>query len=390
MRPRTENRWLESTTLWTLISVAVAILIGAPSLYLAVKAVRGPSASILFKITAESNVLDLHEPVADLAILYHGEDIKAHRKNLRIITITGVNNGGLDIRQEDYDRNLPWGLRVLNARVVEGPRLVDSNSEYVMAHLGPTVVRDSLIEFNKIILDRGDYFTIQFEVLHEEDIEPRVEAVGKIVGIGTQPVIAATSPETAPSFWRQVFLGNALVLGVRTVVYAVGTLVCLLIIILVLGEIDQRRDPSSSRRVLQSLENYLSNVLEGRDQSERETIKYLLVMSEGNPKKLGHVRAFLESDEEIVGLNRFLASFQVLRTHVSEAKGLFDLDFEYPEPLLALEKGTGRLSVRPGVIRALDDLMRFLVTRPIDPNLVERLKKAAPFIWRGQHIYYIR
>jgi len=225
-----DAHFLERFPRWTITGILLTVILGLPSLYLAI---RQPIPHVSFKVVRESNVLDLHQSVLDLTISYRGEDIKKKNKNLRIITVRVENDGDTDIRQGDYDHNQLWGIRLLDADIVEQPQIVDSNSQYIRNNVSPNanVDKSNVITFNKIIMERGKYFIIEFQVLHDLARRPQMEALGKITGIDTIPIIAADPEANQPGLWRKVFWGDATVQVVRAVVFAFAT-VCLLISIL--------------------------------------------------------------------------------------------------------------------------------------------------------------
>ena len=241
---RIDSNYLKTATRWSLIGILVTLVLGIPALYLAI---RQPVPHVSFKVVRESNVLDLHQPVLDLTISYRGEDIKKKNKNLRIMTVRVENDGDTDIRQGDYDHKQPWGIRLLDADIVEQPKIVDSNSQYIRDNADPNVDKNNVIMFNKIILERGKFFVVEFQVLYDLTKKPRMEAVGKITGIETVPIIAADPETTQPGFWRKVFWGDATVQIVRIIVFAVGTIGLLILLIYVLLSIDERKEKQKQK-----------------------------------------------------------------------------------------------------------------------------------------------
>src|SRR5207244_478191 len=151
-------------------------------------AMKSPKPSVRYSIVYESNVLDVHNPLKDLTILYRGEDLRAQKKNLRIIRVKVVNNGQVDIKQGDFDQTEPWGLQLKNAQLVETPKILESNSDYILSKLAVTQT-NNVIEFTKVIFEREKFFTLELQVLHDVGQNPELSPLGKIVGIEKQVVV---------------------------------------------------------------------------------------------------------------------------------------------------------------------------------------------------------
>ena len=64
---------IENKAYWGIIGVLLTIAFGAIGLY---TYFHVPKLSILFEITNESNVLDVHKPLEDLTIYFENENIQ--------------------------------------------------------------------------------------------------------------------------------------------------------------------------------------------------------------------------------------------------------------------------------------------------------------------------
>lgn len=138
---------------------------------------------ISFEILSESNVLDIHKPLDDLIVLFKGEDIQKSNLNLKIITTRITNSGDFDILHEAYAEELLWGFKVINAEVIDQPRLVNTNDSYLLSNVNPTLEDSNTISFQKILFDRDKYFTIETLIIHHNNNQPSIETIGKISGI---------------------------------------------------------------------------------------------------------------------------------------------------------------------------------------------------------------
>ena len=89
----------------------ISLVLGVFGLYYTVRGSWGTHLSL--DIAAESNVyLTLSTLVPDLAILFQGRDIEEEKSNLKVLAVRVVNDGEANIRENDFDSRLPFGLEV--------------------------------------------------------------------------------------------------------------------------------------------------------------------------------------------------------------------------------------------------------------------------------------
>lgn len=194
----------------------IGILVGVVGLY---AAFREPNAYISFTNINETNVLDVHEELEELNILFQGKDIKEENLNLRIMTLCVENSGQTSIVQNHYDKEDIWGIKGKNGEIIEA-RLVDSSSDYIRENLSPKLImEENVVEFRKIIFERGDFFIIEFLLLHKKNKSPEVIPIGKIAGIGEMEVVKSQVGKDEQSFISKLLEGSALVHFVRSISY---------------------------------------------------------------------------------------------------------------------------------------------------------------------------
>jgi len=195
--------------------------------------------SIFTQIISEVNVLDIHEPLQDLQILFQGNDIQEKKLNLRIYTVRMENTGGIDILQSHFDQNDNWGIKVENARIIE-TRFVNSNSDYIRNNLLPQIHEDNTVKFNKIIFDQNDYFTIELLVLHDKNNPPRLYQIGKIAGIQENNFEIFAIEKKEP-FLVSLFHGNWVVQVARAAIYLIIFIIILLIVALISIKLEENK-----------------------------------------------------------------------------------------------------------------------------------------------------
>lgn len=221
------NPWNTFKKWWSKIISAV-IIIGALLAIWAAYDQFFKKPNILSQIINEINVLDVHKSLKDLQIIFQGDNIQEKNLNLRIYRIEIENNGGTNIIQNDFDQNDSWGIKVEKGRIIEA-RLVDSNSEYINKNLSPQIQDSDIVKFNKIIFDKGDFFTIELLVLHDKDTPPVLYRIGKIAGIQDSESKISAIKYDEP-FWTTFFYGSWLVNFVRFIFFFIIFLVFLTIL----------------------------------------------------------------------------------------------------------------------------------------------------------------
>jgi hypothetical protein len=86
----------------------------AISLYGAFLFERKPQLSI--EVTSDVAVLDVKRPLPDLVVQYQGQDLRANKLDLRLVTARVANTGSADIELSRYDEREPIGIQVDKAR----------------------------------------------------------------------------------------------------------------------------------------------------------------------------------------------------------------------------------------------------------------------------------
>ena len=181
---------------WSFTGVILAVLFGAIGLY---SLLRENRPNLVCEIQNQSDVLDLHRPLKDLALEFRGQDIQQQNLNLRIYTVRVSNKGRVDILQSYYDQDTPWGITVKPGQIIEA-RLTSSNSSYLTSRIGPEVSDPNTITLRKVIFEHDRYATLDILVLHHKESPPRIGSFGKIAGIDEIPVIDISAQQGRPGF----------------------------------------------------------------------------------------------------------------------------------------------------------------------------------------------
>lgn len=229
-----ENIGKWSKRIWSFFA-ALSIIFGVTVGY---QEFFGGEPNIFSEITSEINVFDINKPLKDLQINFQGENIQQKSLNLRIYRVKIKNVGATNITQNDFDQNDNWGIRVEGGRVIE-TRLLDSNSKYIESNVSPSV-NNALVQFNKIIFDKGDYFNVELLVLHDKDIPPILYRTGKIAGIDENGSKISIAEYNQP-FFETLFYGNLFVNIIRFLFYFVFSIAVFIAFILIVVKLQEKR-----------------------------------------------------------------------------------------------------------------------------------------------------
>ena len=232
----------------TVLGIIIAIFFGIYSIY---STYEENKSEISFEIINEVNVLDVHEDVNNLTILFQGEDIQKKNLNLRIITFRIENSGNIDILQSHYDINGIWGIQVKNGDIIR-TKLTDSNSDYLNINLKPEIYNKQTIKLSKTIFEKGKYFTIELLVFHNKDESPEIISIGKIAGIDKITPVKLNL-ENENTFITNLFYGTFFINIVRFVLFGVSLILLLIAFLLLIIKIDKLKDKRKRKKEFESI-----------------------------------------------------------------------------------------------------------------------------------------
>lgn len=201
------------------VSVALALFFGLSNL-------SEPDPKMTYEILREIDVLDVRTPVEDLQITFQNQDIQGENLNLRIYAMRVINNGEVDILQTQFDQDQTWGLRVIDGRVIEA-RLIEASSRYLREKANPRVIGEDIVEFDKAIVEEGQFFAFNMLVVHAKEVTPEIIPLGKIAGVDEIVVTRVPVKTEGPGFLSDLFGGGWAVQLVRSILFLMGAAVVL-------------------------------------------------------------------------------------------------------------------------------------------------------------------
>lgn len=205
--------------IWKKIVFFLSLISAIITIYLAV---RKHAPNCEFVITSSVNVLDVDEQLSGLEILLNGINIRETNENLKLVTLKVQNSGNENITPNLYDEGC-FGVGIERGKIMDAPAFITSQSKYLAEKLSNYIfyISDNKIHLPKIMLDKGDSYTIRIIILHQENTLPQIYSIGKISGQSNIEIKNDVGTENSPSIWEiclYIFaaLGGSFVLAIIT------------------------------------------------------------------------------------------------------------------------------------------------------------------------------
>lgn len=250
---------IENKVYWGIVGVILTIAFGAMGLY---TYFHEQKPNLLFEVINESNVLDVHKSLENLTIYFDNENIQKKNLNLRIITIKISNNGEVDILQSYYDQKILWGFNVDKGKIINDARVVNTNSDYLKNNISPRIVDNKTVELEKVIFEKGKYFSIEILVIHKKDTLPVISYVGKIVGIESVTPIKTWEEDLEQKLLEELFYGGFLVNALRPIIYLFVFILLIVFIVITSDWIGTLKRKSKIKSRKRDVRRYFENELE--------------------------------------------------------------------------------------------------------------------------------
>ncbi len=194
-----------------------------------------------YEIISETNLLEIDEDVPNLSIQYAGEDLKATNANLGIITLSIKNNGEATLLKNYYDVNDLWGFHINGGRIIEIPKVINSNNDYLKRNILINLKSETEVRFSDVILEPNDYFIIKFSYLYTNGKSPEIIPIGKIAEVKTIN-ISTRDDDQKKSKFLEAFQGDIVVQILRSIAYLLLWLFILITLILCIEKTSDMRD----------------------------------------------------------------------------------------------------------------------------------------------------
>lgn len=142
---------------------------------------------LVITVSPATKVLDIYKAVGGLDVSYEGKSLRDSGNTLWVMNTTIRNTGASGVRKVDFDENAPVGVTIENGQIVDTPSF-HTNTEYLKNNI-KLETSSSSIKINSVIIEAGDYISINFLVLGDETTIPKVSPLGKVAGISKISIV---------------------------------------------------------------------------------------------------------------------------------------------------------------------------------------------------------
>tara|TARA_R110002167_G_scaffold4678_5_gene22087 strand:+ start:777 stop:1526 length:750 start_codon:yes stop_codon:yes gene_type:complete len=154
-----------------------------------------PKKNLQFKVEKLTNLLSIKDSGINLKVFIKDSiEFNEKTKNITIYQIEIKNIGGENIKINDYDENLDFGIELENGEILSNPEIIGSSDLNYFADVIQSN-SDNRIIFTKKIFDSESYFIVKFYVLHNKERVPQLITSGKISGQETISLLNNTLSE---------------------------------------------------------------------------------------------------------------------------------------------------------------------------------------------------
>ena len=133
-----------------------------------------------YEILSNTNVLDFNADVNKLNVIYDSTNLRQTHENLRIYTIKIINIGEQTLTNNFYDKNDLIGIKILNAKIIEKPQIIETSNNYINRNAKIINYTKNNFSFYPIIIEKGEFYTIKFLVLHKTNSSPKLISIAKL------------------------------------------------------------------------------------------------------------------------------------------------------------------------------------------------------------------
>lgn len=148
-----------------------------------------PEKKLVFNVENVVNLLDVRDNSIGIKVVFKDSiEIDRSSKNISIYTIEVKNVGEENIRINDFDSNMGFGMLLKEGEILRKPELIASSDLSYYSNIFE-LITPGKIDFKEKIIDAGSFFTLKLFILHDNTKVPRIESYGRISGQGAIPVL---------------------------------------------------------------------------------------------------------------------------------------------------------------------------------------------------------
>ena len=123
---------------------------------------KSDTPSLRFEVQSEYDVFNTFNEESPFEIKYNEKNIAINGKSLKAIKLLILNDGNKDISKNDFDTNIPFKLKLDNAKFTGPVILSSASSKYLKDNIVINKESDTTIMISPIHFERDEYVEIEF------------------------------------------------------------------------------------------------------------------------------------------------------------------------------------------------------------------------------------
>lgn len=207
-----------------------------------------------YEVLSQAKLFNKTEDLSTVRLLVDTVDVLKGNQNISFYVIKVQNVGSQHLRWDDYDEGA-FGLIIKDGRVLQDVDFVDASTQHIEDRFFESGISNTecFITIPKITLDRNEWYTISFSIIHSDDAIPSFAPVGKIVG-QKQIIITSSSKETNQMSNREmILLGGMRVNIARAFIFLFIWLVVIVIVGNLVSGISDITNKRKKQKVLEQI-----------------------------------------------------------------------------------------------------------------------------------------
>ena len=322
------------------------------------------SPRLQYEIVSQVKLFNEAKNLSKIQLLVDTVDIIREGQNISYYVLMIHNIGNQHLRWNDYDEGR-FGIVVNNGNILQEVNFVEASSPHIEERFreSQTPSTNNFIFIPSVSLDKNEWYSISFSVIHRDDSLPSLMPVGKIIGQEQILVSTTSSDNSKISINDILFSGGIWAFLVRAFAYFIIWLIIVFIISFSytrISELIQKRKRETIWRMID------------RDSSIPDFVKYDYF---NNKNKNIHIAEHYYSRGEIM-LGIF---YKKLHIYLSNPDNLDDIDYDRYKSIYSdinrliklgyvIKGEDGELTIPRDVEDAVDRIQLLLKQKKIDYN----------------------
>jgi ABC-type glycerol-3-phosphate transport system permease component len=210
--------------------------------------IRAPK--LQYEIVSQVRLFNKTNDLPKVTLLVDTVDVLKDNQNVSFYVIKVQNVGNQHLRSNDYDEG-KFGISIGDGEILRDVNLIEACTQHIANRyneLKPSYT-EHYIEIPHIALDRKEWYSISFAVIHTDSISPSLLPVGKIIGQKNLEVRLYSEDVDNMTFSEKLFVGSIWVNVVRALIYLVISIVIIFFVAYAISTISENRENKKEGKI---------------------------------------------------------------------------------------------------------------------------------------------